>query len=411
MIYRRNITEKLEKALLFSPVLLLTGARQTGKSTLIKNVGINHNYSYFTFDSLTTLSSAKNDPAGFISSIPKPVIIDEVQRVPEIFLPIKYDVDENRIPGRFALTGSANPLLIPKLGDSLAGRMTIFELYPLSQGELNGIVDDFIDFAFSDTHPKVTEISKKTLLENVMRGGYPNVQGLDAESRSLWFDNYITTILTREITELARIEGIVEFPQLLKLLATRTGGMLNVSEISRSSSLVNTTLRRYLALLQTVFMIYYLPPWSISLAKRLVKSPKVYLIDTGLLSHLLGLNQERLNLDPVLSGMLIENFVLSELKKQATWSKRKVNLYYFRTLDGIEVDIVIEDQAGKIVAIEIKSSETVTAHDFKGLKYLADEYKDRFVKGIVLYAGLDTVPFGKNLFAWPIVSLWCRASK
>lgn len=408
MIFQRNIKRKLEEALCFSPVVLLTGARQTGKSTLMATIAQAFNYSSYTFDSLTTFASAKSDPVGFITSIPKPAILDEVQRIPEIFLPIKHDVDQHRQPGRFALTGSANPLLIPQLGDTLAGRMSILELYPLSQGELKGIFDDFIDLVLSKKQPDIITIAKQELTEKIMIGGYPTVQSINGEQRNLWFDNYITAILKREITELAKIEGIVEFPQLLRLLATRAGSILNVSEISRTSTLVNTTLRRYLALLQTVFMIYFLPAWSINLGKRLVKSPKLYLADTGLLSHLLGINQERLLIDTTLMGSLLENFVLNELKKQATWSRKRVQFYYYRTVDGIEVDIVIEDQAGNIVGIEVKASETVTASDFKGLKHMQEAYKARFVQGIVLYTGSENIPFGKNLFALPIASLWAE---
>ncbi len=407
-MFHRNIKEKLEKALSFSPVVLLTGARQTGKSTLMTAIAQEHKYSFHTFDSLTTLAAASSDPSGFIAGIQKPAILDEVQRIPEIFLPIKHEVDQNRQPGQFALTGSANPLLIPTLGDTLAGRISILELFPLSQGELLGVFDDFIDFVFGDTYPAITRIARKDLIEKIMVGGYPNVQLLDEEMRDQWFDNYITTVLKREVTELAKIEGIVEFPQLLRLLATRAGTILNVSELSRASMLVNTTLRRYLALLQTVFLVNFLPSWGINLSKRLVKSPKVYLVDTGLLSYLLGINHDRLSVDVTLVGNLFENFVIMELKKQATWSKRRVNLYYYRTLDGIEVDLVLEDKAGNIVGIEVKASETVTAADFKGLKHMQETYKNRFLKGIVLYAGSDNVPFGKKLFAWPLSCLWAK---
>lgn len=324
MKFQRNIKENLKKALDFSPVVLLTGARQTGKSTLMAEIAQELGYSYATFDSLGTFALAKNDPAGFIAGLKKPAILDEVQRIPEIFLPIKYDVDNNREPGRFALTGSANPLLIPRLGDTLAGRMIIFELYPLSQGELLGIFDDFIDLAYSDRRPNASSMPKRELIARMMQGGFPNIQSLNFEQRDLWFDNYITTVLKREITELSKIEGIIEFPRLLRLLGSRSGSLLNVQELSRTLGLVHTTVRRYLALLQAVFMVDILPPWGVHLGNRVVKTPKVYLIDTGLLTYLLGINEERLLIDPVLAGMLFENFVINELKKQATWSKKRL---------------------------------------------------------------------------------------
>ena len=191
MLFRRNLYKKLEKALQASPVVLLTGARQTGKSTLITEVGKGKNYTYVTFDSLTKYSAAKNDPEGFIEQLAKPVILDEVQRVPEIFLPIKLDVDQNRMAGRYALTGSANPLLIPRLGDTLAGRMRILQLYPLSQGELNDIFDDFIDNIFTEKSLKISKISKDQLIKKMIVGGFPTVQNLDKEDRDYWFDDYI----------------------------------------------------------------------------------------------------------------------------------------------------------------------------------------------------------------------------
>lgn len=255
------------------------------------------------------MSLAKNDPIGFIEGLQKPTILDEVQRVPEIFLSIKQDVDHNRKPGRYALTGSANPLLIPQLGDSLAGRMSTLELYPLSQGELRDIFDDFISLVFSDRRPPIETISRKILIDLMMRGGYPNVQMLDTEKRDMWFSDYLSTILTREITDLAKIEGIVELPNLLRILATRSSNMLNISDISQSIGLPNTTLRRYFALLQTIFMVSLLPPWSENIGKRLVTTPKVFLTDTGLLCYLQGINHERFLVDPVLLGAVIESFI------------------------------------------------------------------------------------------------------
>ena len=231
MPYIRNIKKNLEEALDFSPVVLLIGARQTGKSTLIKEIAQERGYSYYTFDNLSLFASAKKDPEGFILGLTKPAILDEVQRIPEIFLPIKLDLEDNRIAGRYALTGSANPLLLPTLGDSLAGRMSIFELYPLSQGELVRIKEDFITLVYGDNQPATQKLSKKELIQKMMVGGFPPVQGATSSQRELWFDDYIRTILTREVTDLSRIEGLLELPQLMQLLAARAGTMLNVSDL------------------------------------------------------------------------------------------------------------------------------------------------------------------------------------
>lgn len=408
MFFTRNITFRLEQALAHSPVILLTGARQSGKTTLIKQVGQEKSYSYVTFDDLRFLSAAKNDPIGFIEGLQKPVILDEVQRVPEIFLPIKQDVDNNKNPGRYVLTGSANPLLIPRVSDSLAGRMEIINLFPLSMGEVLSKKDAFIDLIFSKTMTsfKYDKFSKQQLCQALVIGGYPNVRGIPDERRESWFNSYITTILERDVQDLANIEGLHNLPHLLHILATRVGSLLNSAELARTSGLSTTTLHRYVTLLKTLFLVDFQAAWSSNLSKRLVKSPKTYLIDPGLLSFLIGVNQEKLFTDSNLIGKVLENFVITELIKQATWNDTRTKNFHFRTSNGFEVDAILEDYSGNIVGIEIKSSETITPNDFKGLKHLQEIVGDKFIRGVVIYPGAEQIPFGKNLFALPISSLW-----
>jgi len=405
---QRNISEKLEKTLKRSPVVLLTGARQTGKTTLVKQLCQHKGYSYITFDDLRYLSAAQNDPISFISNLELPVILDEIQRVPELFLSIKKVVDENRKPGMFALTGSANPLLIPNLSDSLAGRMEILELFPFSQGEIVGKKETFIEDLFSKNFSKLKSDTntRKTLCKRLITGGYPPVINRDIEGMIAWFNSYLTTILQRDVQDLAKIEGLSQLPNLLRLIATRAGGLLNVSELSRSSGIPSSTLHRYLTLLQTLFMISFLQPWSINLGKRLVKSPKVYLIDSGILLHLLKTDEEKLFSDTHAFGKAIENFVVTELLKHASWSKIEVSVFCYRTQTGIEVDIVLEDNSGNVVGIEIKGSETVIYNDFKNLQQFQSIVGKSFIGGIVLYAGQEVIPFGNNLWAVPISSLW-----
>jgi len=406
-MYRRNITSKIQKALARSPVVLVTGARQSGKTTLMKQIGQERDYSYISFDDVRYLSAAKSDPIGFIAGLKKPVILDEVQRVPEIFLAIKQDVDQHRIPGRYALTGSANPLLIPRLGDSLAGRMEILELFPLSRGEIEGRQETFIEWLFSSEALKVVmPTTKQDFYHTIITGGYPPVQNLNQEDRDAWFSSYITTILQRDVQDLANITGLTELPRLLQLLATRVGNVLNVADISRTSGIATSTLHRYLALLQTVFLLNLQLPWSSNIGKRLIKSPKPYLVDTGLLSFLLDLSVEKAFANPQLMGMVVENFVQAELLKQATWNMVRMHQYHMRTQTGVEIDIVLENVAGNLVGIEIKNSQTVSMSDFKGLVYLQEETKTLFHRGIVLYTGSEVIPFGVNLYALPINALW-----
>ncbi len=408
-MFKRNKKHYLEKALARSPVVLLNGARQVGKSTLALEFMKDKSFTYVTLDDEITYLAAKSNPTGFIEGIQKPVIIDEVQRVPEIFLAIKIDVDKNRIAGRYLLTGSANPLLIPKLGDSLAGRMEVVDLMPLSQGEINNVEEKFIDLLFSDKQliesPR-SSLSKKDLYKKILLGGYPSIQNIDEESQEAWMRSYLNLILQRDIKDLAQIEKVTELPNLLKILAHRASGLLNVAEVSRDSKMVTKTLHRYIALLETIFLISLQPAWSNNIALRFIKSPKLYLVDSGLLAYLLDMNLERALKDTVQMGKIVENFVVSELKKQITWSKTRPQIYHFRTLGGEEVDIVLENRMGNIVGIEVKSNERVTVDDFKGLSYLKEKAGKAFLRGIVLYPGSQTIPFGNDLFVVPIHTLW-----
>ncbi len=409
-MFKRNLHDKLKNMLSWSPVVLLTGARQTGKTTLIKSL-CKEEYTYVTFDDLTALALAKNNPMGFIAGLKKPVILDEIQRVPELFLAIKKDVDKNRHKGRYILTGSANPLLIPQVGDSLTGRIEIAELLPFSQGELLGVKETFIDTLFKGIIPTTTlQESTPTLFHKIFIGGYPVVvteQEFGYERIESWFASYVTTLIQRDIKDLAHISGITELPLLLKLLAARAGNLLNVSNLSREAKIPNSTLHRYLALFETVFLVHLLPAWSRNSTTRLVKSPKVYLNDTGLLSFLLGLRPDQNTIpEGMIAGQLLENFVINELKKQAGWSEKRVTLSYYRTMSGIEVDLVLEDGQGNIVALEVKSSSTVGPRDFKGLEHLQELMGEKFLCGLVLYTGEQTVHYNQKLAAVPISCLW-----
>ena len=408
MFIHRLLTDAILRGLKRSPAVLLTGARQTGKSTLAKQITKQKGYTYITFDDLGYLAAAKSDPMGFIDGIDKPVILDEVQRVPHIFLPIKKDIDENRKPGRYILTGSANPLLIPRLGDSLAGRMEYYKLYPFSMGELLGTPEQFIDKAFKGD-PRAFEVgfmSREELVERMIVGGFPLVQGQDDEGRRKWFQGYITAIIERDIKDYAHIDGLTQFPALLTLLASRVGGLSNVAEISRASRIKLKTLHRYMQLLKAFYLILELRPWHADIGTTLVKSPKLYMVDTGLLAHCRKVNAEKILTNNELMGTFFENFVIIELLKQAGWSKRYVELYHYRTTYGVEVDVVLQDQTGNVVGIEVKSGSTVESGMFSGLKHLKKKMGDRFVQGIVIYTGSEKIPFGKDLVALPVASLW-----
>lgn len=406
----RHIEASLLAALADTPVVLLHGARQTGKSTLARSVAADkHPARYLTLDDTAVLAAARSDPAGFIGGLSGPVVLDEIQRAPEVFLAIKAAVDRNRKPGGFLLTGSANVLLLPRLSDSLAGRMEVLTLWPLSQGEIEGVRESFLDLLFGAALPdqRIPRESPAQLTRRMVRGGYPGIRARISEERQkAWFGSYLTTILQRDVRDLANIEGLTTLPRLMSLLATRAASLLNISELSRSFAMPMTTLKRYIALLETSFLIQTLPPWSANLSKRLVKTPRLVLTDTGLMSYLLGLNGHRLDEQPNLLGPLLENFVITELQKQRGWSRTKPQLFHFRTQTGQEVDIVLEDAHGRIVGVEVKATSSVTAQDFKGLRALAELVDRRFHRGVLLYRGSEIIPFGAKLHAIPINSLW-----
>jgi len=411
IMYLRNLTQNIVEALGDTPVVLLNGARQTGKSTLVQWLCKNHHPAqYVTLDDVSVLSAAQTDPAGFLSGFSGPLAIDEIQRVPELFLALKAQVDRDRTPGRFFLTGSANVLVLPKLADTLTGRMEILSLWPFSQGEIQSHKEVFVDAVFSPEYSPSRETAEKrdTLFQSILTGGFPEVIQRKTEARrKAWFNAYITTILQRDIRDLSRIEGLASIPRLLSLLATRSGHLLNFSEISRASGLPQATLKRYMALLEATFLIKLLPPWSANLSKRLVKSPKLFVIDTGLLGYLIGMDKDRLNTEPELAGPLMENSIVMELTKQISWSQTQPAMFHFRTqVGGKEVDIVLEDAAGRLVGIEVKAAHTVKAGDLAGLKLLAKETQGRFVRGIVLYMGSQFIPFGDNLMAVPVSAMW-----
>jgi predicted AAA+ superfamily ATPase len=410
-MFKRHIEAKINEALTFMPIVLLRGARQTGKTTLAKMLsGDGKPYTYLSLDHLPSLIAAKEDPIGFVGRLKKPVIIDEIQRVPELFLPIKMDVDEHRTPGRYFLTGSADPLLIPQLGDSLAGRLRLLNLWPFSQGEIEGTNETFLKRVFDHT-PLTTgwslPCSKEDMLNRALRGGYPTPLHLaDEKQRMAWFNDYVSLVLQKDILDLSKIENVTQIPQLLMLLASRSCGLLNTEELARTVKLSSVTLHRYIDLIKTLFLIHLAPAWSGNLGKRLVKSPKVYLTDTALQLFLLNIDANRLRNDNYLIGSVIENFVVLELLKQTSWSDLNIQMFHYRDYQHAEIDIILEGPGGDIVAIEIKSSETVTENDVKGLKMLRDSLDEKFVHGILLYAGTTSVPYGEKITALPISSLW-----
>ena len=410
MYYSRRITNEIVNSLKTFPVVFVNGARQTGKSTLVEHfLTKQHSSDYISLDDLSNLAAAAKDPVNFINNLQIPITIDEIQRVPELFLPIKKFVDAEKKNGMFILTGSANVLTIPKISDSLAGRMIIYTLWPLSQGEIRKQKENFIDLLFSEKTflPPKSKLTFEELNAVLLTGGYPRSLSItDAKERTKWFNSYIDAILQRDVRELANIEKLTELPYLLNIIAGRAASLSNIADLGRVLKISHTTLKRYYALLKMIFFVVELPPWSTKREKTLIKTPKVFLNDTGLLCHLLRYDDTTFIADRSKLGPVLENFVFMELKKQISWSDNQPDIYHFRTQVGREVDVVLEGKNKKIIGIEVKAAASVNADDFNGLEKLKEVSGEKFTRGIVVYLGEKVISFGKNYFAVPLQMLW-----
>jgi len=394
-----------------TPVSLLLGPRQAGKSTLVMAIADAEGISYRTLDDATVLSAAAADPVGFLRSLGDRTVIDEVQRVPELLTVIKASVDTNRKAGRYLLTGSSNIMTLPRVSESLAGRMELHVLRPFSQGELSDTVDCFVDRVFSEMPEAEGENSREALVSRVIRGGFPEaVARENPKRREAWFSSYVSTVLSRDVRDVANIEHLADVPRLFSLLASRCGALVSFSELSTSTTIAQSTLKRYMKILETLFLFEPLPAWASNRGKRLIKSPKIHLVDTGLTAAMAGVSHKRALEDPLSFGPLLESFVVNELRKQISWADQTCRLYHYRSSAGKEVDAVLESTDGRIVGIEVKASASVKSSDFRGLRSLAEDAGDKFVRGIVLYDGSMSVSFEECLAAVPVSALWAAGS-
>ena len=409
----RKLSDNVLFALRNSPVVFVNGPRQAGKTTLVQALAAkSYPADYISFDNATQMAAAAASPETFLSSREGPVIIDEVQMVPEIFRALKIVVDHLRqtdkknANGRFLLTGSANIMALPKLSDPLVGRMSVKTLLPFAGCEILKGKGEFLDRLFNLDFSAATK-DKTTLSEAIRLATFPEISSRKSRVRGEWFDGYLTTILQRDVRVISELEKIALLPTLLRILAARAGNLMNDASIARDIGLNPVTSKSYRGILHAMFLTFDVPPWYRNIGKRLVKSPKGYLGDTLLLCHLLDWNLNDLSeRKPDLYGHVVENFVATELMKLLSFSDLRAQLLHFRTSEGIEVDFVLERPDGRLAAIEVKSSDTVISKDFKGMKTLQDVVGDDFAGGIILYTGKDVVPFGEKLLAVPINALW-----
>lgn len=404
----RLLAPRVREALTDTPVVLIHGPRQSGKTTLARMVRDRRGYAYVSFDDAAARDAAREDPTGFVADLPDRVILDEVQHVPTLFTSLKASVDRNRIPGRFILTGSANVLLVPRLADSLAGRMGILRLHPLSQRELARGAPRFLDALFAGAfRTRLADRLGTELAERIVGGGYPAALVRRVPARRMaWYRDYVDTEIQRDIQDLSRIRSLDSLPRLLAVVASHTAKLLNISDLAGPFELSRQTIHDHIALLENVFLVKRLPPWYSNRLSRLVKTPKLHMGDTGVACGLLRLNAEGLRHDRAIFGAMLETFVLQELEREASGRDEPLGFFYYRDRDGYEVDIVIEHGMRAVAGVEVKAAASVSEGDFRGLRRLRDAVGDRFAHGVVLYDGTATIPFGEGFHAVPIRLLW-----
>ena len=397
------------EALAAARVVLVMGARQTGKSTLTREVvGTIRPTTIFTLDELITRDNAADDPVGFLAAASGLVLIDEVQRVPDLLYAIKLRVDQDRRPGQFLLTGSANILTAPRVYEALTGRVDLVQLWPLAQSEIERSRTNLVDSLFIGEPPNIhgAPINRVAFVERAAVGGFPEVQGLTSRQRERWFVSYVTTTLDRDLRDIADVRRLDEMPRLLRVLATQSAGIFNSRGLASSLEISHLTVAEYARLLETMFLVRIVPAWRPGLRSRERHAPKIYVADTGLLAHLLRADERRIAEDDQVSGPMFETLVAMEVAKHLGWADEiGIRQLHWRD-DRDEVDIVLERRDGAIVAIEAKASATVRPSDTVGLRKLRDLSGNRFVAGVVIYTGERTHPLGDRLWAVPVSGLW-----
>lgn len=404
--YPRLIQARVAEALADTPVVLLAGPRQAGKTTLVRQMAT-PGMRYLTLDDALTLLSARDDPVGMVRSLDR-AVIDEIQRAPQLLLAIKKSVDEDRRAGRFLLTGSANLMTLPALADSLAGRMETLALLPLSQSEIKGSSANWIDAAFAGRLLQVDKpVVGQTLVEVVLQGGYPEaISRTSARRRTVWARQYLEALIARDVRDVASIDKLDQLPRFLRSLAQVSGQMCNYTQLGGQVGLDSKTAARYVGVFEQMYLLRRVEGWARNRLKRVVKSPKLQFIDAGLLASLLDLGEAEVQRDRSRFGNVLETFVYAELLKHSSTSEGDYRLLYYRDVDGFEVDVVIENAAGQLIGVEVKAAATVSTGDLRGLKKWSRLAGEHFRLGVLLYDGDETLPLGDGLWAAPLSTLW-----
>lgn len=390
----------------------ILGARQAGKSTLarqLQRAGVVPHF--YTLDDEQTLRTAASDPDGFVADIDRPAVIDEVQRAPGALLAIKQAVDASDARGQFLLTGSANLLASKAVADALPGRVEYIQLWPLSQGEIEGRRERLIDRLLAGEVPRLSAAptGRKAHADRVLRGGFPDAWQRRDRQRARYFSSYVQALLSRDLPDVGEIRSDgAKLRRLLRLLATRSGNLAVYSNLADELELDAKTVKAHIELLERLFLVYALPPWSRNLGSRHVRAPKLLMADSGLMAALIGADASRFAAPDhgELAGSLLETFATMELVKQSGWADNPVQLFFYRDSQQREVDVVLESAAGDVAGVEIKAAATIGRRDTRGLRYLRDKLGDRFKAGAVLYTGANTLTIDDRIHAVPLQGLW-----
>ncbi len=404
----RHIGEKVLYAMRYARVVALLGPRQAGKSTLVRRLAdARLSADYVTLDDDAARSLAVGDPTGFLAARGRCAVIDEVQRAPQLLLAMKARVDLDTRPGQFLITGSANLRRTPTVSDALPGRVDYLTLWPLSQGELAGREEGFVARLFAGESPAehAAPVGRHEYAQMLLAGGFPEARARPPAARSMFFSSYVDSIVERDVPEVSRIRDPISLGTLLRLVASRSGGLARYEGLAREVGVDGKTVKSQLDVLERLFLIRVRRPWHVNLGNRQVKAPKLYIADTGLLCAMVGADASRIRDDDGFAGALFETFVATELERQASWSEQPLTFWHYREADR-EVDVVVERPSGEIVGVEVKASATVRAKDFAGLRHLSERVGERMVAGAVLYAGARTLPFGERMWAVPLQALW-----
>lgn len=393
-----------------SRAVAILGARQVGKSTLLEDLArSDHPMQVLTLDDENNRKAAATDPVEFVARLKTPVAIDEAQRAPDLLLAIKQRLDRDNARGQFLLTGSANILALPTVKDALPGRVDYINLWPLSAAELNGIeAESFVDRLMKGAPPQLDDapVGRGAYAGQILRGGYPEAQGRGTRTLGSFFSSYLSSIIERDLGDVANLRTPDAVERLLYLIAARSGGLVSFEGMGRDLGLDRSTVHSYAQALENLFLVRSLKPWHVNLGSRQVKSPKLYVVDSGLLGRLLKANERQIEVDGAIAGAMFESFVAMELLRLAEVSVAEASLFHYRDKTGREVDIVLESASGEVAGVEVKAGATVGGSDLAGLRRLREKLGDRFTCGVVLYAGERTLPFGDRLWIVPLAALW-----